>query len=191
MKSTNRQQKVLKNRITAFTIDLLAIAIFEKLVLLTLKNALNEMMLHASPFYRAEISPLIRSFELPLLLFCYFSYFFLSLVLTNGHTLGKSIMGLKVHRPHAPFSGLSPKEAFMRSCGYFVAYLSMGLLFILPLFNRRRQGIPDWVSGTVVSSEEELLEIAKRADSEASSEIKTAQLLLFPEDPAASYKKSA
>lgn len=164
----------------------MAIAIFEKLLLLSLKTSLNEMMLHAASTYRSEVSSVIRGFELPMLIGCYFGYFFLCLILTKGHTLGKSIMGLKVHRPHEPFSELTPMEALMRTSGYLVCYLSLGTLFLIPILSRSKKGLPDWLSGTIVSSEEELLEIKARLDHEAKqSEVRTAQLLLFPEDPGA------
>lgn len=164
----------------------MAIAIFEKLLLLTLKSALSEMMLHASTQYRSEISSVIRGFELPMLIGCYFGYFFLCLILTEGHTLGKSIMGLKVHRPHAPFTELTPMEALMRTSGYLICYLSLGTLFLIPILSRSKKGLPDWLSGTVVSSEAELLEIQAQLDHEAKqSEVRVAQLLLFPEDPGA------
>ena len=188
--ATNHTKKLLKKRLFAFSIDLMAIGIFEKVALLTLKMTVSGMLLHASSKVQAGLSPAIRSFELPMLIACYFGYFFTCLLLTNGHTLGKAIMNLKVHRPGEPNSPLTPYEALMRTTGYLVCYLSAGLLFLLPFLNRSKKGIPDWISGTVVSDEEYLEEIS-RLQAPALHLVTSTQLTLFPEDPAATSKEAA
>ncbi len=157
-----------------------------------MKGALSGMLLYASPQVQSEIGPVIRRFELPLLLGCYVGYFFCCYLLTEGHTLGKSIMNLRVHRPHEHHGALTPREAMMRTWGYLMCYMSAGLLFAIPVLSRSQKGLPDWLSGTIVSDEEELLALAALEDQGAHQEpAHTAQLLLFPEDSRAPRKDAA
>lgn len=191
---TNKQKsrKLLKKRIMAFSIDLMAIGIFEKVALLTMKSALSGMLLYASSSIQHEVSPIIRRFELPMLLGCYVGYFFCCYLLTEGHTLGKSMMNLRVHRPHEHGGALTPREAMMRTWGYLFCYMSAGLLFTIPMLSKSQKGIPDWLSGTIVSDEDELREIAAREDYlEESSEQEIGQLVLFPEDKGSKQKGAA
>ncbi len=192
MTSKQKSRKLLKKRIIAFSIDLMAIGIFEKVALLTMKSAVSGMLLYASGSVQSGVGPLIRRFELPMLLACYVGYFFCCYLLTEGHTLGKSIMNLRVHRPHEHSGALTPREAMMRTWGYFMCYMSAGLLFMIPVLSKSQKGLPDWISGTIVSDEDELRAIAALEDQSALEErAQTAQLLLFPEDPGSKTREAA
>lgn len=181
--SKQKSRKLLKKRIIAFSIDLMVIGIFEKVALLTMKSAVSGMLLYASSHIQSGIGPAIRRFELPLLLACYVGYFFCCYLLSEGHTLGKSIMNLRVHRPHDHRGALTPREAMMRTWGYLFCYMSAGLLFMIPVLSRSQKGLPDWLSGTIVSDEEELIRIEAMEDHSAHNVQNMGQLLLFPEDP--------
>lgn len=54
---------------------------------------------------------------------------------------------------------------------------------MIPVLSRSQKGLPDWLSGTIVSDEEELIRIEAMEDHSAHNVQNMGQLLLFPEDP--------
>lgn len=146
------QQDLKKKRMYAFTIDLFAVVIFSKFLVIQWQLFLST---YFAPQYQYLSS--IMSFsrmEAPLVLGIYFFYFTFALWLTNGRTLGKGLLGLRVRRIDGEFK-LDFADSFRRSVGYLTCYFSLFFFFAIPFINPKQHGIQDWVSFTENISEDE------------------------------------
>lgn len=97
-------------------------------------------------------------------LLVYLAYFTLSTGLTNGHTLGKTIMGLRVIKNNGEdldWASVLTRELVMG----FVLYKWLIVAFITP-FNEYRQSLGDMLSETGVVDESELEELEIKTDRE-------------------------
>lgn len=147
------KEKLLRQRIYAFSIDLFAILSLNKVLTLTYMAYLEQF---AWPMYRtlSDGEHLIQEAEILTLLILYSSYFLASLYLSQGKTLGKTLIGLRVVGDES-LGQISIKQCFMRSLGYTLCYMGGLLLFALPFLNRKNKGVPDWLSHTHVISEKQ------------------------------------
>ena len=143
----------LKKRLYAFGIDLFAIAIMEKVLFFAFIDFANDYMTFASPSFKSSLWSDYYKVRFPLLFTTYFSYFFLSLYMSGGKTLGKTIMNLRVLSHEGDPDNLSLAESFMRSLGYFFCYVTGSFLFAIPFLRKDTRGLPDWFSQTEVLHE--------------------------------------
>lgn len=147
------KEKLLRLRIYAFSIDLFAILALNKVLTLIYMTYLKQF---AWPMYRtlSDGQHLVQEAEVLTLLILYTSYFFASLYLSQGKTLGKTFTGLRVVGEES-LGQIGLKQSFMRSLGYTLCYIGGLLLFALPFLNRKNKGVPDWLSHTHVISEKQ------------------------------------
>lgn len=148
-----RPEKLLKKRVLAFSVDLFAILLLNKFMTLSFMFYLER---YAWPVYRVlkSSSVLVAEAEVISLLLIYCSYFFISLYLSQGKTLGKTAVGLRVIDPET-LGEISYSQAMLRTMGYTLCYLGGLVLFCLPFLNRKNKGVPDWLSSTQVISEDQ------------------------------------
>lgn len=148
-----KRENLLRKRIAAFSIDLFAIIFITKSFLVSYSIFLKKFSL---PIYM-EIQPqwywAYNRMELAALLSVYTGYFFLSLYLSQGKTLGKTVVGLKIISRENP-GEIYWWQAATRSFTYFMCYMMGMVLFALPALNRAQKGLPDWISSTHVISQE-------------------------------------
>lgn len=149
-----KKENLLKKRIGAFSIDLFAVIFATKGMLVSYSLFIKKFAL---PVYMQAQSDWFNAYnkmEVSALLITFISYFFLCLYLSQGKTLGKTIMGLKVIAKNNP-GELYWWEAFARSFSYLTCYMTGLFLFMIPVLNPSQKGLPDWISGTQVISDEE------------------------------------
>lgn len=146
-------EKLLKKRVMAFSIDLFAILLINKFMTLSFMFYIEK---YSWPVYRMLKSSahLINEAEVVTLLLIYCSYFFMSMFLSQGKTLGKTAVGLRVIDPQT-LGQISYSQAMLRTMGYTLCYLGGLILFVLPFMNKKNKGVPDWLSSTQVISEEQ------------------------------------
>jgi uncharacterized RDD family membrane protein YckC len=146
-------EKLLKKRVLAFSIDLFAILMINKFMTISFMFYLEK---YSWPVYRMLKSSahLINEAEVVTLLVIYFSYFFMSMFLSQGKTLGKTAVGLRVIDPQT-LGQITYSQAMLRTMGYTLCYLGALILFALPFLNRKNKGVPDWLSSTQVISEDQ------------------------------------
>lgn len=147
------KENLLRLRIYAFSIDLFAILALNKIMTITYMTYLRQF---AWPMYRtfSNGEHLVQEAEIITLLILYTNYFLVSLFLSHGKTLGKTMIGLRVVSDEN-LGQMSLRQSFMRSLGYTLCYLGGLLLFTLPFINRKQKGVPDWLSHTHVISEKQ------------------------------------
>jgi uncharacterized RDD family membrane protein YckC len=70
----------------------------------------------------------------------------------NGQTLGKWATGLRIERDDDAHLGIG--HALLRHfVGYPISFLTLGLGFVLAIFNSREKGLHDIIAGTIVVRE--------------------------------------
>lgn len=153
------KEKLLRQRIYAFSIDLFAILSLNKILTVTYMGYLREF---AWPMYRtfSDGHHLVQEAEILTMLILYTNYFLVSLYLSQGKTLGKTLIGIRVVGEES-MGQISLRQSFMRSLGYTLCYMGGLLLFALPFLNRKNKGVPDWLSHTHVISEKQWEQVVK------------------------------
>lgn len=145
------REDLIKKRVLAFSIDLFAILLINKFMTLSFMFYVEK---YAWPVYRVlkSSAQLINEAEVVTLILIYCSYFFMSLFLSQGKTLGKTAVGLRVIDPQT-LGQISYSQALLRTLGYTICYLGGLVLFSIPFLNKKHKGVPDWLSSTLVISE--------------------------------------
>ncbi len=89
-----------------------------------------------------------------------FTYFFYCNYFLNGKTAGSHLMKLTTIDDSYPFvdeqdhHAPSASQCAKRTMGYMACYFSFGLFFFFTYLNEEKRGVPDFVSGTRVVSDE-------------------------------------
>lgn len=148
------QQLLTRHRLFAFTFDMFMIAMTSKLVMLTYTSFMRSYFHQLRYQVQESLVSGLPVIHFSVLLTVFFSYYFISYYTSEGKTLGKMMFGLRVYSPTQPQVALSMSEAFRRTMGYLVCYVTGLVLFALPLLRKDRRGLPDFFSKTEVTFEE-------------------------------------
>lgn len=106
------------------------------------------------PFLRASqkhalMDNLIR-IDMAVFLLVFMAYFTAVPFLSQGKTLGKMILGLKIEAVESEGELSDFTRAFLRAMGQVVAYLSIGTLFFIAYFRKDQRSLADFMAGTKV-----------------------------------------
>lgn len=158
-------KQVLLRRLWAFCVDTFLIFAIKEGLFYSYMNFIKAF------FYQLQLSQQKSIIEHlsnlnPFLTFATFmAYFTISYYWGHGKTVGKLIFHISVV-PENYLEAKSKKDlhlsffdAFARSVGYVICYLSALVLYALPLIRKDRRGIPDYLSKTVVASDKQIQEI--------------------------------
>ena len=138
----------LKKRTFAFFLDFATITFLFKGILYAYSNFLIEIT-DISIEIQNEMLTDMYLIEFPIFTIIFCSYFALSYYMSDGKTPGKVLFNLKITTNDKTRLGL--RHCILRSFGYYLCYLPMAMLFIIPYLRSDKRGIPDWLSGTSVS----------------------------------------
>lgn len=144
----NLKTNKLRARFYAFGIDLFAIALIQKALILSYIGFINSYFFSLSPTSILTLKANISSVELPIMLLSFWSYFFMTVYASHGKTLGNLIMGLEIYSPaddQAPCLWQSITRATVSTLSYL-----MILPLSFPLFNKKRKSLADLISQTIV-----------------------------------------
>jgi uncharacterized RDD family membrane protein YckC len=168
---------LLKKRIWAFSVDLIAIVIMQRLLILSFANFLRTFFYQLPYNSQFNLQTNMTQIHLSTLAMVFVGYFFLSYYLGEGKTPGKMLFGLRVypdHRVSHDRHHLGFMECLSRSVSYLFCYLLGSILFLMPFLRVDARGVPDFLSGTSVYDEEEYKAYLKAHQEE--------QLTLFTTD---------
>lgn len=141
----------LRARFYAFGIDLFAIALIQKALIISYFGFINAYFFSLSDSSLILMKNNIRSVELPLMLVSFWSYFFISVYATSGKTFGKMIMNLEIYSPTddaPPCIWQSIIRATVLTCSYLLI-----IPMSFPLFNKKRMSLADLISQTIILHE--------------------------------------
>jgi uncharacterized RDD family membrane protein YckC len=144
---------ILKKRVYALTIDLAIITISNYFLMAAANRFITTMFFHFPVKFQLmliEKMEVMTSISLITFSFAYFSLFYF---MTNGHTMGKSILGIRVQTSDG--SEMTLNQSMMRSLAYFTCAMTGSFLFALSFIRKDEKSLADVFSGTIVVSEKE------------------------------------
>lgn len=175
-----KKEAIFQRRVMAFTIDLFFIVVCTKLMVFSYTLFLQKFSYPIYHGLRDSLPYLMEYLEAVTILIFYGSYFFLSLYLSQGKTIGKTVMGLKVISHENP-GEIYWWQALSRTIGYYAGYMSGLILFALPLTNKRRLGVQDWISTTQNITDhqwDEMQKLALEVSKQSDQRSRTLELLI-------------
>ena len=138
---------ILKKRTFSFLIDLFIIQYINKGLILSYENFLKSFFVLPLSISQ-EISENLDKLSLVTLPFVFLTYFTMLYYLSDGQTVGKFLLNLKIKGKKS--KRLTLFNCLMRSLGYFFCYFIGFFLFLIPFITKDAKGIQDWISGTEV-----------------------------------------
>jgi uncharacterized RDD family membrane protein YckC len=150
-----REGGILRRRTFSFFVDLFCILLTTRLLMASYTSFLKTFMYLMGEKSQYMLTSQMHKVELSVISVVFFGYFFLSYYMGNGKTPGKTLFRLRVVPLERPTELLSLSESFKRTIGYFFCYVTGFVLFAIPFFNKKRNGIPDLFSSSQVLTEDQ------------------------------------
>jgi uncharacterized RDD family membrane protein YckC len=141
---------ILKKRINAFTIDLFLVVLVNYFLMASFTDFLKIVFFHfpiATQMQLIHKFKYIHSVSLLSLMFSYYSVFFYA---TNGQTMGKMLMNLKIESLNKDDKEITLKIAMMRSIAYIVSAWFASIPLILPFIRKDQKSLADIFSNSKV-----------------------------------------
>lgn len=139
---------ILKKRVYALTADL-GIIVFTNFFLMASFNQFIHTVFFHFPFeaqlFLIKKMSIINSISLMSLTFTYFTLFYF---VTNGRTMGKTLLGLQVKNLDG--SELTLNQSILRSLAYFTCAIMGSFLFALSYIRKDEKSLADIFSGSIV-----------------------------------------
>lgn len=166
LKRTKKQiKKILSKRISAFIIDLYAISIISKLLIINYFDFMNNIFFITPNSHQIKAALSLSSLNFTMMLIVGLSYFTGFLYFNHGQTPGKLIFQLRTFRTDGP--ELSFFQCLLRTVSYFFSYMSaFAFIFAWPTFlSKNNRGIPCMISNTFTDIENYFEEVEKLTQS--------------------------
>jgi uncharacterized RDD family membrane protein YckC len=166
-----RPQLFIK-RFSAFAIDLSLIAMIKVILTVTFFAFMDVSLGHLPSIHKLDLEYNLSVADFIVTMLVYGGYFFINHLMLGHQTIGKKVMGLNVVSTQFKNTGdknfyeLTIRQIATRSVSYFVGYMSFGIAFTLPLFNKAQKNITDYISQTEVVTNEELFDLLKPQSAE-------------------------
>lgn len=139
---------ILKKRVYAFTADLGIVVVTNYFLMAAFSQFVHTVFFHF-PFnvqlFLINKMAVMSSISLLSITFAYFSLFY---YVTNGRTMGKTLMGLQVKNQDG--SELTIQQSMLRSFAYFTCAMTGSFLFALSYVRKDEKSLADIFSGTMV-----------------------------------------
>lgn len=143
---------ILKKRVNAFTMDLFIIVAMNYFFMAAFTDFLKIVFFHfpiTTQLFLIHKFKYLHSFSILSIAFAYFSIFYFT---TNGQTMGKMILGLKVKSNNPE---LTLNESMIRAASYIGCIWFASLPFLVSFFRKDQKGIACLFSNTKVVLAEE------------------------------------
>jgi uncharacterized RDD family membrane protein YckC len=147
-----KETSILSKRVYAFTTDLAIIVITNYFLMAAFTRFVQTIFFHfpiRTQLFLIQKMQMMTSVSLLSLTFAYFSLFYF---LTNGHTMGKTLFGIKVQ---SPTGEITLKQSILRSLAYFTCAITGSFLFALSYIRKDQKSLADVFSGTTVALDDE------------------------------------
>lgn len=143
------ETSILKKRVYALTTDLSIIVVGNYFMMAAANRFIQTIFFHFPIKFQLILidkMEVMTSISMMSFAFAYFSLFYF---MTNGHTMGKSIFGLKVQTTDG--SELTLNQSMARSLAYFTCAMAGSFLFALSFIRKDEKSLADVFSGTFVA----------------------------------------
>lgn len=148
------KEKITQRRIYSFLVDLSAIMVINTAIHTSYALFINEYYSILHPQVKTGLLTGNFGIQAGVFILAYMTYFFYSLYILNGKSLGKMVFKLQTIDDNFIFSheeksfSIGPRQAFRRTFGYLSCYLSFGTFFIFSLLSEDKRGLPDYFSSS-------------------------------------------
>lgn len=148
--------KNLHKRSFAFALDIFTIGVLKVGTVFSYAKFLETMVVDLTFSQKYQLQKALTYFDFFLTFAIFFGYFTFCFYTLNGKTLGKKLMKLTVitnnymNNPDEHDFKMTFGQAFMRTLGYLVSYLSFGIMFALPFLRSDQKSLSEIFSKTTV-----------------------------------------
>lgn len=143
---------LLKKRVNAFTLDLFIVVAMNYFFMAAFTDFLKIVFFHfpiTTQLFLVHKFKFVHSISTLSIMFAYFSIFYFT---TNGQTMGKMVLGLKVTSKNQE---LTLKESMIRAASYIGCVWFASLPFLVSFFRKDQKGVACIFSNTKVVLAEE------------------------------------
>ena len=162
---SKHSKNFMRKRVLAFCVDLYAILIIKVMMTLAYTSFFKSFFFQLPAYKQKQMIEGIQWLDLLTTPIVFFTYFVLSYFSGEGKTIGKLMFKLTVVRPDLKNDYFPTiKEALMRTLGYIVCYMTLGVLFLLPFIRKDRKSLSDIFSNTSVWSDQELYDALREGE---------------------------
>ena len=141
-----------RTRLKALVLDLIFIALISVVLMFAIGQGMKLLFFHIPDNWKAEAGNIYAQLYSACYLLTFTTYFLFSYYVGNGVTPGKLIFDLQVQSDDHSVSMLTFRESFIRTVVHLFCVKTGYFLFLIPLLNRKRIGLADWLSQTSVAN---------------------------------------
>lgn len=177
---------ILKKRTYAFTLDLAIIVGVNYFSMAAFSDFLKIVFFHFPIHVQLtliEKFKYVHSVSLLSFMFAYFSIFYFA---TNGQTMGKMILKLKVNASKE----MTLTQSMLRAISYIMCAMFGSVMFILPFIRSDKKSLADLISGTTVTEDNAANVLETEFQLSLFDAMATENVVEFPSSDAAINKSS-
>lgn len=145
------ETSILKKRVYALTTDLAVITVANYFMVAAANRFIQTVFFHFPVKFQLLLIDKMEVFTSISLMSFAFAYFTLFYFMTNGHTMGKSLFGLRVENSDG--SELTLNQSMARSLAYFTCAMTGSFLFALSFIRKDEKSLADVFSNSTVALE--------------------------------------
>jgi uncharacterized RDD family membrane protein YckC len=153
-------ENITQRRIYSFLVDFSTILVINTAIYTSYAVFVSEFYSALNVEVKTQLIGGNFGLQAGVFLMAYMTYFFYSMFVLNGQTLGKKVFKLHTIDDNYIFEEdssqftLGARQAFRRSFGYLTCYLSFGSFFVFSILSEDKRGIPDYFSSSRTVSAE-------------------------------------
>lgn len=154
------QDQITQRRIYSFLVDFATIMVINTAIHTSYALFVSEFYASLNLQVKSQLLGGNFGLQAGVFMMAYMTYFFYSMFILDGQTLGKMIFKIHTIDDNYIFEEdekaykLGFRQSFRRAFGYLTCYLSFGTFFIFSILSEDKRGVPDYLSGSrTVSSE--------------------------------------
>ncbi len=155
----------INKRIVAFGIDIFMVGMIKLSISISYAIYVQTFFDSLEFSQQVYLIHVLDSIEVFVALAVFISYFTMSFYIMEGRTVGKHLLRLRAVKNDFISDNSNTdleyglKESFLRTVGYFCAYLTIGLLYALPFFRKDKRSLADLFSKSMILTNDEVYNI--------------------------------
>jgi hypothetical protein len=155
----------LHMRILAFGVDIFSVGIIKLILSISFSIYVQTFFNELDFSQQVYLFHAMDGLEVLMSGFVFMSYFTLCYYFMEGRTFGKQLLKLRAVKSEFVKDNDNTDlhyglwDAFMRTSGYFCAYLTLGALYALPFIRRDKRSLADLFSSSMVLTNDEVYNI--------------------------------
>jgi uncharacterized RDD family membrane protein YckC len=152
-------------RVTAFGIDIFMVGIIKIAISISYAIYVQTFFDTLDFSQQVYLIHILDGIEVMVAGFVFLSYFTLCFYFMEGRTVGKHLLKLRAVKSDFVADNsntdlhYSLQDAFMRTLGYLVSYLTLGILYALPFVRKDKRSLADMFSKSIILTNDEVYNV--------------------------------